>query len=623
MARHTTLGSLFSDIANAIRSKTGGSTPLTADNFDTEINSIVTDPSGPCTATNDTILAGYNAYAGGVLRDGGIPIKSANDVQVSGQSVFTPKGYYNADVTKSVASGSTALTAYANGYVYANRAAGYQAAGNPSVHYATKAGTTITPSAAQQTAIPANTLATGAIIVNAVDNVSAGNIKKGVSIAGVPGNAEGANFFSPFVIGQTRMDVFNGIAFANGIIQGNANWTCPPGVTEVTVSVFGGSGQTLLLRYSDVSEIRAYGGGGFIQSQTVQVVPGTVYSINFFAPASSSNWAAAHDGVAASFNNNQVLAMGGNGGRYYEANKTIQGGNGGCYGGGVNIIHNRAGVGYPYDFTLANGGNVRGGSAVIGGGGGVNLYITPEYQYLSSTVVDYRMNLIGGNGGKFGGGGGVYAYAQNFRNRATQHFSCTPGRGGFYGGNGGAYVYANATLNAASVVVNTQASNGTNLYNIVSNFVNLNNNIFGVQTGTRIALNPGSSYVNWNRFLTFEGQAWSREGGGGGGYGGGGRAQQGGGYMCYGSVNNSACCGGGVAGDVTGCGILYKGKPFAGRLSFLSGSESTSYSYTVDDYYQLKNQSISNPYSAGSSRGGVVIEYDGGINKYFDTNIVF
>jgi hypothetical protein len=40
---HSTLASLFSDIADAIRAKTGGSASITADNFPSEIASI---PSG-------------------------------------------------------------------------------------------------------------------------------------------------------------------------------------------------------------------------------------------------------------------------------------------------------------------------------------------------------------------------------------------------------------------------------------------------------------------------------------------------------------------------------------------------------------------------------------------------
>lgn len=104
--RHTTLSGLFSDIANAIRSKTGSSATIKADNFDTEINRIVTDPSGGCTATNDTILYPFTAYSGGVLRTGNIQTKTDSDLSAVGSTVTAPAGYYASNVSKSVTAGT-------------------------------------------------------------------------------------------------------------------------------------------------------------------------------------------------------------------------------------------------------------------------------------------------------------------------------------------------------------------------------------------------------------------------------------------------------------------------------------------------------------------------------------
>lgn len=47
MATHTTLSNLFSDIANAIRAKTGGSANIVADDFPDEIAAIPTGSSLP------------------------------------------------------------------------------------------------------------------------------------------------------------------------------------------------------------------------------------------------------------------------------------------------------------------------------------------------------------------------------------------------------------------------------------------------------------------------------------------------------------------------------------------------------------------------------------------------
>lgn len=74
---HTTLSSLFTDIANAIRAKTGSSAQIVADNFPSEIANISTgiDPSD-ATATADDIVAPKTAYTAngkevGTLQDKG------------------------------------------------------------------------------------------------------------------------------------------------------------------------------------------------------------------------------------------------------------------------------------------------------------------------------------------------------------------------------------------------------------------------------------------------------------------------------------------------------------------------------------------------------------------------
>lgn len=70
--------------------------------------------------------------------------------------------------------------------------AGYHnGAGRVSQSIATKGATTITPRAAQQTAVDAGTYCSGNIIVAGNGNFVAGNIKKGVNIWGVVGTFEG------------------------------------------------------------------------------------------------------------------------------------------------------------------------------------------------------------------------------------------------------------------------------------------------------------------------------------------------------------------------------------------------------------------------------------------------
>lgn len=432
--RHENLNSLFGDIANSIRTKTGNTGSIIADNFDTEINSIITDPSGSCTATNDTILAGYNAYAGGVLRTGTIPTKTSSDLSASGATVTVPSGYYAGQVTKNISTGAVSATAYSNGNVHFNvTSAGYvDGSKNTYKQYSTKAATTITPSTSAQTAIAANTLATGAVTVAAVANASAGNIKKGVTIAGVTGSVEeGLNFFE--TIGYPSFD--------STVSAGSTRFvTSPANCHKARVYLIGGGGGGMFIKIGSEARMYAGGGSGNLAYGIVNISPNTRYNITYVANSGNNSAGGnanisnggcynAANGGSTVFGDGLLTATGGRGATFNMQTLTLCGGDG-MAGGGIYVKDSEV-FNIQVDNTKTL--TLRGGNGFFGGGGGVNCATATHVNF-------YKLSLIAGNGGMYGGGGGITAYSSTLR-MAT---STITGIGGKYGGNGGITVYNEA-----------------------------------------------------------------------------------------------------------------------------------------------------------------------------------
>lgn len=174
------------------------------------------------------VVTGTNTFSSGYYTSStktstyNLTVKSTADLTANGSTVTVPSGYYSAQATKNISAGSAftpAVTITTNptvtinsstglvtatytgsssitptvtaGYVAAGTAGTVSTSGTTTLQLTSKAAATYTPTTSNQT-IASGTYLTGTQTISGDSNLTAGNIKKNVSIFGVTGTYEGS-----------------------------------------------------------------------------------------------------------------------------------------------------------------------------------------------------------------------------------------------------------------------------------------------------------------------------------------------------------------------------------------------------------------------------------------------
>ena len=230
-------------------------------------------------------------------------------------------------------------------------------------------------------------------------------------------------------------------AQSTAVFTASGTWTCPAGVTRITVEAWGAGagGRT-------GGSTKGYtggggGGGAYARLNTVTVLPGTTYTLTV---GGISGYDTAGNASTATFGSNTIKAAGGSIGSV--PSTSAIGGIGGTVAASIGDVLFAGGNGGNSNGTTSNGGS---GAA---GGGGSGAGSTTNGNNGSAAP----STTIGGSGGSiatsFGGAGGKGANDGNSGTNAT-----TPGYGGGGGGggdkNGGAWAYVGGSGQHGAIII--------------------------------------------------------------------------------------------------------------------------------------------------------------------------
>lgn len=226
---HTTLASLFTDIADKVRKKTGSTTKIVADNLPDAIDNILTPT------------------------DGTIITRSSDDLTISGYTATVSPGYYASQISKNVdfatqnapevsinpSSGLiTAIQNFTTGWMPSGRK-------TATLQLTTQAAKTITPSTSEQTAVSASTFTTGAVKVAAIPS----EYKKLPSLTNPASAADIANGYQAIdANGNKVIGTAAEITPNDGLILSTANGTGVANHGSSRLMAYGVTSEDLMIR---------------------------------------------------------------------------------------------------------------------------------------------------------------------------------------------------------------------------------------------------------------------------------------------------------------------------------------------------------------------------------------
>lgn len=217
---------------------------------------------------------------------------------------------------------------------------------------------------------------------------------------------------------------------------GTFQWTCPAGVTSISVVCIGGGGCGPLTYTSNISASGG-GGGGLGYRNNYTVIPGNTYTVVVGAGGNVGTLS----GTNSYFNTTTTVRGGGGGGGASGYRVTLLGGVGGSYTGTGGASGGRGGSLYHSVSVPLNGGN-------HGGGGGAGGYTTAGGAG-GGVSVPYVESYRNGIGSSTGGGGGAWAF-----------FNGSTGNHGYAGSGGGTGVLGLGGSASAGGVWSSTSSSG-------------------------------------------------------------------------------------------------------------------------------------------------------------------